>query len=443
MDYDVIVAGGGMAGLMAATTLANDGLKVLVVERQRDVAGPARPDASIFYWKFCIPDEYLEPVNVVLGTGQRMLGPDSGIPVTARFDFPTVGCSYEYTGPVIPYYNYLKLSPSGYHAWCIKNELWGLYLSRSDILRSLFEKASRTSAEFMLGSVVLGAENTARGAVVKVKTPQGERTFEARKVVAADGRHSKVVDSLGLNRNRTGMKMLAYFYILEGVVRGEREYGSWIAWDYPSLSPTTIFMGLHAENGNNNLEQITATGNHAPDILNNFMQNSRYASWFSKARIIRKSSTGGTTYSPTLKNPVAGNVLITGDAISAESFIQGAIAGGYQAAKAVKRELSGEPGFADYTRWLHGAFAFFCVPDHFQQKTVRHLFRLALPDDDDVDYVYKLIEERGQVYHPAAFAVDNVELLKKDRPAFYQRLSDAIADVNRRKAAGGWQPEKA
>lgn len=442
MDYDVIVAGGGMAGLMAATTLANDGLKVLVVERQKDVAAPARTDASIFYWKFCIPDEYLEPVNVILGTGQRMLGPGSGVPVTARFDFPTVGCSYDYTGPIIPYYNYLKISPSGYHAWCIKNELWGLYLSRSDILRCLFEKASKTSAEFMLGSSVLGVENTARGATVRVKTPAGERTFEARKVVAADGHHSKVVDSLGLNRNRASVKMLAYCYILEGVTRGEREFGSWIAWDYPSMSPTTIFLGLHAENGNNNLEQITATGDHAPEILDNFMKNSSYAPWFSKARIVRKCSTGGPHYTPTLKNPVEGNVLIIGDAISAESFIQGAIAGGYQAAKAIKRELSGQPGFADYTKWLHGAFAFFCVPDHFKQKTARHLFHLAHPDDGDVDYVYKLIEDKGLVYHPSAFAIDNVDLLKKARPAFYKRLSDAIAAMKAREAEGGWQTDK-
>jgi flavin-dependent dehydrogenase len=446
MDYDAIVAGGGMAGLMAATTMANDGLKVLVVERQKDIAAPARADASIFYWKFMIPDEYLEPVNVVLGTGQRMLGVGSGIPVTAKFEFPTVGCSYEYTGPILPYYNYLKMSPSGYHAWCIKNELWGLYLSRSDILRSLFEKASKTSAEFMLGSIVLGVENTARGAVVRVKTPMGERTFESRKVVAADGHHSKVVESLGLNRDRASVKMHAYCYILEGVTRGDREYGSWIAWDYPSLSPTTIFMGQHAENGNNNLDQITATGDHASAILDNFMKNSRYASWFSKSRILRRCSTGGMHHTPTLSNPIAGNVIIIGDAISVESFIQGAIAGGYQAAKAIKREFNGEPGFSDYTKWLHGAFAFFCVPDHFHQKTARHLFHLARPDDDDVDYVYKLIEDRGLVYHPSAFAVDNVDLLNKARPAFHKRLSDAIAAMKERESVGGWQarqPKKA
>jgi len=439
VDYDVIIAGGGMAGLTAASALAKDGLNVLLIERKGEVAGPARADASIFYWKFCVPDEYIEPVNVVLGTGQPMLGPGTGIPVTARFEFPGIGFSYEYAGPIIPYYNYLKMSPSGYRVWCIKNELWGMYLSRSDILRCLYQNAIKSGAKFMLGSTVTSVENINGGAVVTIQSPEGLHSCRAGKVIAADGRFSRVVHSLGLNRNRVSRKVVVYCYILEGVERREREYGTLIAWDYPSISPMTIFLGLHSEGGNNNLEQLTTVGDHAKAVLDTFMKDSRYASWFSRARIVRKCSTGGTDYSPIINNPVAGNVLIIGDAIGAESFIQGAIAGGYQAAKAIKRELNGEPGFEEYNRWLHGAFAFFCTPDHFHQKMVRHLFGLARPDDDDVDYVYSLIEKNGLVCHPAAFAVDNLEMLKESRPQFYRRLSDAVSWMKRVEANGGWQ----
>jgi len=37
MEYDVIVVGGGPAGLMAARTAAEDGLKVLLIERKKEV----------------------------------------------------------------------------------------------------------------------------------------------------------------------------------------------------------------------------------------------------------------------------------------------------------------------------------------------------------------------------------------------------------------------
>jgi len=35
MKYDLIVVGGGLGGLMAAKTAAEDGLKVLLIEREK------------------------------------------------------------------------------------------------------------------------------------------------------------------------------------------------------------------------------------------------------------------------------------------------------------------------------------------------------------------------------------------------------------------------
>jgi hypothetical protein len=53
-----------------------------------------------------------------------------------------------------------------------------------------------------------------------------------------------------------------------------------------------------------------------------------------------------TQRTPTLlKEVAAGNVLIIGDAISNESWIQGAIACGYQGAKATLKELNGQKGY--------------------------------------------------------------------------------------------------
>jgi len=40
MDYDVVVAGGGPAGLVAAETIASGGLSVLVLEKESEIGNP-------------------------------------------------------------------------------------------------------------------------------------------------------------------------------------------------------------------------------------------------------------------------------------------------------------------------------------------------------------------------------------------------------------------
>jgi flavin-dependent dehydrogenase len=437
VKYDLIIVGGGPAGLMAAGTAASDGLKVLMLERKKDITATPRADASIFYWKFIIPDEYLEPVNVTLGTGRPMLGPGSGTGVSAKFDFTALGFSWEYNGPILNLYNYLKMSSAGRRAWCIKNELWGFYFNREEMLRSLLLRAGGTGAEIRSGAYVTGVENTPKGAIVRVRTGNGESSYEAKKVIAADGLNSIVVESLGLNSGRTPREVGAVCYILEGVEPEVREPGTYIAFDVPGVSHSTIFMGLHAEGGNMDLRQLTST--ESAEKLDLFMKHPRYASWFAKARLVRKTAVAATLHQPMLMQPALGNVLVVGDAICAESFVQGAIAGGYQAAKAVSRELNGQSGFVDYASWLHQAFAFFSVPDHFRQKTLRHLFAVAKPDEDDVEFVYKTIEERGGIGHPAVFALQNMGLLSEQRPAFHKRLKQAMESIDQQASKGGWQ----
>jgi hypothetical protein len=62
---------------------------------------------------------------------------------------------------------------------------------------------------------------------------------------------------------------------------------------------------------------------------------------------------------------------------------------------------------------------------------------MALPEDEDVDFVFRLMQEQGKTGHPAGFVVENPELLKNERPEFYQRLKKAIEEVNRL-AVKGW-----
>lgn len=428
MKYDLIVVGGGPAGLMAAKTAAEDGLKVALIERKGNITSTPRTDVSIFYWKFLIPDEYIEPITVEIGSGKSMIDIGTGKPMT-KFNFLGPGFSVDYTGPVIPYYNYIKFSPAGYKVYCIKDELWGFYYSREVILADLLAAVEKTKAEVLTGTLALGAENTSDGVKVRVRTKSGEQTLEARKAIAADGIDSTMVKSLGLNQNRQVVRHAKVVgYILEGVEPDIYDHNAWLSVDIPSISPSPVYMGFHAEAGNLNLRHLIT---HSGEAIEKFMNHHRYAPWFRHARLVRKTGFAGSLRLPILREPVAGNMLIIGDAIAQENFIQGAIACGYQGAKATLTELNGENGYAEYIDWLHKAFAFFALPGHFQLKRNRHIFSEALPNDEDVDYIFRLMQEQGKMGHPAGFIAENPELVKDKRPEFYQRLKKAIEEINR------------
>ena len=330
MKYDLIVVGGGPAGLMAAKTAAEDGLKVLLIERKKDITSTNRSDVSIFYWKFLIPDEYIEPVMVEIGTGKSLVDIGSGRP-TAKFNFLGPGFSVDYTGPIVPYYNFINLSPSGYKVYSIKNELWGFYYSREVILADLLSAVGKTKAEVLTETMALGAENTSDGVRVSVKTKSGEETLVARKAIAAEGVNSKIVDSLGLNQNRQVFRIAKVIgYVLEGVKADADvpDHCSWISFLIPSISERGVLMGLHAEAENVNMRHLLAG---SEETISKFMKQSTYAPWFSHARLVRKTASGAHQRVPTLREPAVGNVLIISDSISQESWIQGAIACGYQA----------------------------------------------------------------------------------------------------------------
>ena len=67
-----------------------------------------------------------------------------------------------------------------------------------------------------------------------------------------------------------------------------------------------------------------------------------------------------------LWEPVCGNVLVGGDvAAPVETWIQGGVACGYQAVKAIEKQRAGGDGYAEYAAWWQKSFAF-NTPDFFK-----------------------------------------------------------------------------
>ncbi len=266
----------------------------------------------------------------------------------------------------------------------------------------------------------MGAENTPDGVKVRVRGKSGEQTLEARTAIAADGISSAIVDSLGLNKDRKVMtppiKILDYE--MEGMEPDIPAFSMpWIS--VPSLNPYGNFATCLRADGRLSLWVMTSGTLAATTALDNFMKHPNFAHWFRNARIVKKTAAG---VDPGLRTPigepVTGNVVIVGDAgAPVETWIQGAIACGYQAVKAIEKELNGQKGYPEYIDWWQKAFAF-NDPHYWKMAGIFPLNHICT--DEEVDYLYSLFQGRIGCY--MGLIAKNLELVKKGRPELYERL---------------------
>jgi flavin-dependent dehydrogenase len=433
MKYDLIVVGGGPAGLMSVKKAAEDGLKVLLIERKKDLTKIHRACAQIFYIHKVTAnheveegrtraDGYIDPVSVEL------------LPDKTRFNFPVPGFSLDYDGPITPYYNWIDLSPSGYmiHRHPPDRNIWGVVFDKEHFLASLLSDAQKAGAEVWPETIGVWAENTLGGVKVRVRGKSSEQTLEASKAIAADGVNSTIAESLGLNVERqvmappsTGGGGGLLDYEMEGMEADLPSF-SFVWITIPSINPFGN-LGIGLKGMGISSFATMGTGNlSSKAVMENFMKHPRFAPWFRNARIVKKMATsrsGGRGILAPLKEPVAGNVVIVGDAAAPiETWIQGAVAMAYMAVKGIEKELNGQKGYSEYIDWWQKAFAFH---DPRYWKVVGSLAHLnSMCTDEEVDYLYSLFE--GRVGCALGFITKNLELVKKGRPKLYEKLTKSM-----------------
>jgi flavin-dependent dehydrogenase len=405
MKYDLIVVGGGPGGLMAAKTAAENGLKVILIERRKEFADFRRACLQLAYLKWITPDGYLEPFNVEVNFDNY------------RFVWPRLGFSLDYEGPLVPYTNAIWISPSGYKVYPFKHELFAFYYPKEAFEVGLLSLVEKVGAEVHLGTTALGAENTPDGVKVLVRGESGEKTLEARTAIAADGFSSRIVESLGLNKSRMVLyRSRDVSYVLKGVECTIPEHqSSYLHFECPSFTNTGIgrMFGLGSWGGSTKF---------VGDNWKEFAKLPMYAPWFRNAEVAKKMAMAATIRTPILE-PVAGNVVIIGDAAAIiETWRQGAVACGYQAAKAIAKELNGQKGYPEYIDWWQKAF-YFNEPAYLK-RVVAYASAFDSCSAEEIDYIYQLLQDQRVV--PGLEIAKNPELVKKERPKLYKKLKQSI-----------------
>ena len=292
--YDVLVAGGGPAGSMAALTAAENGLNVLLVERDRTIGSPVRCAEGVDergIREFFDPDPAWIATDI---TGYNLIAPDGTV---------------------------VEMSMNGERGFILERLLFD---------RMIAERAAKAGAAIMTGVELAGLSGYSDGSrTATLKSESMDRTVKARIVVAADGTESRVGNMAGLSTHtprhdmETGAQVTAAGVDVDPHIFSmyfTREFApGGYAWMFPKGGNTAnIGLGISGDESEHK---------KPIDYLNDFL-----AQHFPRASVVSRT-VGGISCTGGIGKLIADGVMVAGDAahmanpITGGGIVNGLIAG--------------------------------------------------------------------------------------------------------------------
>ncbi len=420
LHYDLIVVGAGPAGLMAAKTAGEHGLKVALIDRKNTISDINRACSMM----------------VVTLTG-RYLGERVSINTRdKRMCFPVYGFSIPYTGKHQNFYSWSIYSYKGNKIQLgdyEKNEKIGekgrmsATYDKSALLKCLLLECEKYKVDVYPGYNVTGTQ-TSKG-VVTVHTGEGAK-FKSTFVIGADGRASRLAKTLGKNMERKYYgTSTSYGFEMRGVEPAE-QYALFQIF-LGEKTPMRIWMTPRAD-GETYFPFISCThpGADVQGAFERFTTKGYFSSWFKNAEKVRTLSIMGNMYSH-IRDPYKDQVMLISDAVwCQEAEMTGAIICGWKSANAVKVALTeGEisrKGVSLYLGWWRDEII--NKLDH--RDMIRNAVMPYCLSADDIDYLLsKITKTLRSILDPyetpkivGAAMAEIMPVVSKERPDVFKKL---------------------
>ncbi|GAF98774.1 unnamed protein product, partial [marine sediment metagenome] len=95
-----------------------------------------------------------------------------------------------------------------------------------------------------------------------------------------------------------------------------------------------------------------------------------------------------------------------------------------QAVKAILKELDGQKGYQEYIDWWQKAFYFNKKTDYFRMVCGMFALSNAWSCDEDVDDVYKLLQNKEN-----CLILQHLDVIKAERPDIYERIKKGYEEA--------------
>ncbi len=419
MSYDVAIVGAGPGGLHAAKWAAGKGLKVVLIEKRKDISKITR-----YCSEHIILDEDYNGDTIRVETGQKkkIVSTKNAWDIDYRGTLQPVTDKYYYSG---------NLKHNAHFTWPDKRPFAYKY-DKGIMLKGLLDEVLKLGVEYMDSTTCWDIIDSEENVDIKCVSRGRKFRVKAKKLVAADGANAHIAQTLGMNNDRVYFGTALCLAVYMSNVR-EYNPSAWKAyWGNCYGSNLAPVMGTGPAGHYDDWADIIIVGSSRQtpyEVLEYFTMKSPVAWMFEKAKVEEKHCCSTKAYSP-LKKPFQGNCLIIGDAAAfVETQAQGALNCGFWAADAVVKELEGKKGFAEYTdKWLK-AFEF---NDDGVLKSTTDCALIPYYNDNEIEYLFSLLDNvtldgSWSQYNSPKIIWDAIlkdsERIKREQPEIWEKIS--------------------